>query len=275
MLASSLIAATQAEAASALALDARQEDTLWQRFKAEGDMAARDLLIRHYLDFARILAGRAYARRYRDTVSFGEYMQLASLGLIEAVDKFSPADGRATFRSYAAHWIRGAILHGLRSLSEVHAQIEARKRTKRDRLYSLSRAPHVDDNEAATEDTPTAQTDQAEDPFNRLADIAMGVALGFMLDDLRIYQSADGLQEDNSYTDAEMRRLRQVLSRATLGLSGKERELIDKHYFEGHTFDEVAQHLTVSKGRVSQLHKRALGALRTAMSEAGYGDWCI
>lgn len=266
------------ESADGPVLDATQEAALWQRFKGDGDMAARDTLIRHHLDFARILAGRAYARRYRDTVSFGDYMQLASLGLIDAVDKFLHEDGRATFRSYAAHWIRGAILNGLRSLSEVHAQIDARKRAHRDRLYSLTRRPQGDDDQDdddALDDTSSTTADECADPFTRLADIAMGVALGFMLDDLRIYQSSEGTQEDNSYTDAEMRRLRKLLGRAAQGLSGDERDLIDRHYFEGHTFEDVARHLALSKGRVSQLHKRALGSLRSALNEAGYRDWSI
>ena len=261
MLASS-ITAEDGQAQDRIAPD--DERALWLRFKREGDMAARDALIRHYLAFTRILAARAYARRYGDTISFGEFMQLASVGLIEAVDHFSPDDGRASFRTYAAHWIRGAILGGLRSLSEVHAQIDARKRAQRDRLRSLAE-PAAD----------AADPAGASDPFDRFAEVAVGVALGFMLDDVRIYQQGEGVVADHCGPDLEMRRIRGLLERAARGLPDKERFLIEKHYFEGLAFEEIATLLSLSKGRVSQLHKQALLALRAALRQAGYGDWSV
>jgi RNA polymerase sigma factor for flagellar operon FliA len=254
------------------------EAGLWRRFKQHGDMLAREALIKQYLDFARIMAGRSYSKRYRDTVAFNEYMQLASVGLIEAVDRYSPDDeGGASFRTYAAHWIRGAILNGLRSLSEVHAQIEARKRSQRDRLYSLSRRGEPQEGEAEAESgtKDPVDGDGAGDAFDRLANLAMGVALGFMLDDLRIYQSDEGSMEDNCYSDAEMRRVRTLLDQATRALPQRDRMLITRHYFEGLTFDELAQSLALSKGRVSQLHRQALASLRTALRSAGYGDWSV
>lgn len=243
-------------------LEPEQENMLWLRFKSEGDMTARDTLIRHYMAFARILAARAYARRYADTVSFGEFMQLASLGLIEAVDRFSLSDGRASFRTYAAHWIRGAVIDGLRTQTEVHAQIDARRQSQRDRLRSLK-----DGQEQG------GQALGAREVFNRLADVAVGVALGFMLDDIRMYREGDGVAEDRCGADLEARRMRVLLETSARALPPKERLLIEKHYFEGLKFEEIASLMALSKGRVSQLHKQALGLLRSALRQAGHGDW--
>ena len=52
-----------------------------------GDVGGVDFagtfVLRH-LDFARIMAGKLYARRATDEIGFDEYLQLASLGLLEA-----------------------------------------------------------------------------------------------------------------------------------------------------------------------------------------------
>jgi RNA polymerase sigma factor for flagellar operon FliA len=257
---SSFIAEPEPAPSNSEALAPALEEALWRRLKSDGDMLARDALIRHHMGFARILAARAYARRYADTVSFAEFMQLASVGLIEAVDRFSPQDGRASFRTYAAHWIRGAVLDGLRTLTEVHAQIDARKQSQRDRMRSFK-------DEGPDKEAP------ARDAFNRLADMAVGVALGFMLDDIRMYRDGDGTVEDRCGVDLEARRMRALLETSARSLPSKERLLIEKHYFEGLKFEEIAGLLALSKGRVSQLHKQALGLLRTAMRQAGHGDW--
>lgn len=256
-------------AAAADAPAQSHEAGLWRRFKLEGDMQARDALIRAYLDFARIMAGKTYSQRNRDTVNFNEYMQLASVGLIEAVDRYSPDEGLASFRTYAAHWIRGAILNGLRNLSEVHAQIEARKRAHRDRLHSIARRAKEE------EETESNAGEENVDAFDRLAGVAMGMALGFMLDDLRIYQTSEGTVEDTCYDDMDMRKLRASLGQAVRALPERERTLITRHYFEGLAFDELARSLDLSKGRVSQLHRQALTALRRALHKAGHGDWSI
>ena len=251
------------------------EAALWHRFRHEGDAQARGMLIETYLDFARIMAGRTYAQRHESAVAFNEYMQLASVGLIEAIDRYVPTEGGASFRTYAAHWIRGSILNGLRHLSEVHAQIEARKRVHRDRLHSLARRAKAapDESEAAAD--AEAGNEEESDAFARLAGVAMGVALGFMLDDLRIYRSSEGAVEDNCLHDIDMRKMRASLAQAVRNLPSRERTLITQHYFDGMPFEEMAQAWTLSRGRVSQLHKQALMSLRAALGRAGLGDWSI
>lgn len=249
-------------------LEPEAESQLWRRFRLHGDMAARDMLIKGYLHFARIMAGKSYAERYRDGVTFGEYFQLASVGLIEAVDRYKPDDGRASFKTYAAYRIKGAILNGLGELTEVRAQIDARGRAHRDRLASLAAR--------GGEEADPQDEGQAEgDTFERLSKMALGLALGFMLDDVRIYQSEEGRVEDNCYTDTEMRQLRARLKDLIRLLPERERQLIERHYFEAQQFDEIAQTLALSKGRVSQLHKRALGLLQDALAGARYQEWSI
>src|SRR5919106_5811971 len=73
------------------------ERRLLVRYHHEGDLAAREELVERFLPLARDLALRY---TYTDE-PFDDLLQVASLGLIKAIDRFEP--GRGTkFTSYAA-----------------------------------------------------------------------------------------------------------------------------------------------------------------------------
>ena len=73
------------------------ERQLLVRYHEHGDLAAREELVERFLPLARDLALR-YS--YTDE-PFDDLLQVASLGLIKAIDRFEP--GRGTkFTSYAA-----------------------------------------------------------------------------------------------------------------------------------------------------------------------------
>jgi RNA polymerase sigma factor FliA len=112
---------------------AEAEAGLWQRFRAAGDADARSRLLEMHLPYAKILAGVYFGRRYHDEVEFGDYLQLASIGLVEALDRFDPARG-VQFRTFAARRMHGAILDGLERMTEKQQQIAARQRLRNERL---------------------------------------------------------------------------------------------------------------------------------------------
>jgi RNA polymerase sigma factor FliA len=112
------------------ALDSSQPDgdsdeaRLWAKFIRDRDVSTRNRLIEQYLPLCRTIAGAVYAKRGGLEVEFLDYMQFATLGLIEAVQRFDPALGFA-FSTYASPRIRGSILNNLEPLSEQYTQIAA------------------------------------------------------------------------------------------------------------------------------------------------------
>jgi RNA polymerase sigma-B factor len=80
------------------------ERRLLLRYRRWGDLAAREELVERFLPFARDLALRyAYTREPLD-----DLVQVASLGLVKAIDRFDPDRG-AKFTSYAAPTILGEL----------------------------------------------------------------------------------------------------------------------------------------------------------------------
>ena len=80
------------------------ERELWQRFASNRDQSAREELVRRNMAFAKRLA-----LRYRGaSESFDDLLQVANLGLLNAVDRFDPDRG-IPFTAFASPTILGEL----------------------------------------------------------------------------------------------------------------------------------------------------------------------
>lgn len=222
------------------------EQASWAAVRA-GDTQARGRLIEAYLPFARIMAARLYAARVDHDIEFDDYLQYATVGLIESVDRFDPAFG-TLFKTFAAHRIQGAVSNGLEQLSEKRTQVGTRRRLQAERR-----------------DSAAAALDDGTDLFQQLADVAVGLALGFVLEDARDDALADGDGPEQPYGALEMAQLRTRLQALVAGLPQRERLVIKYHYLNQVPFNLIADTMGITKGRVSQIHRNALDQLRKAM----------
>ena len=98
-------------------------DTLLSRWREHRDLAARDELVTRFLPFTRNLAAR-----YRSSPeSLDDLEQVASLGLLGAIDRFNPAHG-IPFRTFAVPTIVGELKHHYRNTGwAVHVPPEAQE----------------------------------------------------------------------------------------------------------------------------------------------------
>ena len=246
---------------------------LWKRWHNEHDMAAREQLICGYLPYARVVAAMAYARRTQDDVEFAEYLQMASVGLVEAVERFDPDLG-AQFRTFAHKRMQGAILNGLERLTEKNQQIALQTRLRRERLDIIKAQALADvAGKIALQQGGTATRDRArEGLFSYLAEVGIGLALGVLLDGTgmvdfdSIGEGASAVSPEVSYfRQAELRDLRQLVRDLLGRLSAQEQLVIRYHYLQEVSFDDIAGRLEVGRSRVSQLHRQALKTLRECL----------
>lgn len=212
--------------------------------------AVREQLIAHYLPLARMMAGKLYAGRMHNEIEFDDYLQFATIGLIEAIDRFDP--WRAVqFKTYATVRMRGAVLNGLERLSEKQQQIACRQRLREERAGSF-----------ATDALP----DDLDSLFGMLAEVGVGLALGILLEGSGMIDESPqaGLQEQPGYfAHVELQQLREQVRSLVDTLPGQERMVIRLHYVQEMSFADIALELGVSRGRIAQIHRKALGSLRT------------
>lgn len=226
-----------------------EEGALWQALRSGEDPSARERLIELHLPFARVMAAKLYAGRpsRRAEIEFDEYLQYATVGMIECVDRYDPARG-AGFRTYAGQRVAGAILSGIEQTSEKQQQLALRRRLAAERLESLR-----------GEGVPPQDPDAL---FAELARVAIGLALGLALEDSGMFLEQDRPAPDRNYQAVELRQLQERVRALVEALPERERRVIRYHYLNQLPFEHVAREFGVTKGRVSQLHRRALELLR-------------
>lgn len=248
--------------------------SLWHRWRKEGDESARAQLIDHHLPYARMMAATVYGRRTHNDVEFADYLQLARIGLIEAVDRFDPAQG-AQFKTFAAKRVQGSILNGLPRLTEKNQQISAMMRLRQERLKAVKEAASADatsDSESAASD-PVSSRD-ADKLFRYLAEVGIGIALGVLLEDTGMVDAeafdSDGdspSPEVSYFRKSEIHQLRTVLRGLVDQLNDRQKTVIRYHYLQEIPFSEIASSMNITRGRVSQLHREGLLRLRELLGK--------
>lgn len=241
-----------------------RESELWSHFRASGDQALRQQLIAHYLDYARIVAASYYARRIHDEIEFSEYHQLASLALLECIDRYDPDKG-AQFKTFASRRMHGAILDGIERLTEKQQQIAVRQRLRKERLASV-----MGDEEEPRPTVPDGKADP-EELFRYLAEVGIGIALGCLLDGTGMFADEGRADSDAAfaplaYQRVELKQLRQRLHDVVRHLPAQEQTVITLHYIQEHTFEDIASRLALTKSRISQIHRRGLQLLRDKLN---------
>lgn len=238
------------------------EAGLWAQFARDRGVATRNRLIEHYLPLCRTVAGMAYAKRGGLEVEFLDYMQFATLGLIEAVQRFDPALGVA-FPTFATPRIRGSILNNLEPLSEHYTQIALRKRIAKERLESLNPPGE-----------PGGGKRRKHDLLSSLADLTVGLALAHLLEGsgMLVGEGEEHSYRQEFYENEEQKQLRDTLAKLVRALPEQERRVVRYHYYQGLDFTEIAKLLELSKGRISQIHRQALHLVRDAYGSVGRLD---
>ncbi|MGV3571901.1 MAG: sigma-70 family RNA polymerase sigma factor [Ramlibacter sp.] len=237
------------------------ELALWHRLRRNADPEARTELLALHLPYARIVAASYYRRRFHDEIEFGDYQQYAAIGLLEAMDRFDPERG-AQFRTFAARRMHGAILNGIERLTEKQQQIAARQRARAEQVEAAKAQ--------AAGRAGIAEGGLPQGPqqlLHYMAEVGVGLALAWMLEGTSMVDDPERVESVPFYRSTEVRELRERLLQVLETLPEQERTVIRCHYLQDMPFDQVAVMLHLSKGRVSQVHKQALGRLRAFLGD--------
>ncbi len=234
---------------------------LLRAYREQGDMQARERLIEENLPLARALAGR-YAGRGEQ---FEDLVQVASIGLIKAIDRFDIERG-VELETYAIPTIVGEIkrhfrdrtwaVHVPRRLKELNLKLSglvgelSNTLGRSPTLAELAAAADVDEEEALeaiesgqayTADSLSGDDDDSEvDRMQTLGTV----------------EAAYGRVEDSD-----------LLASGLEALDERERRIIHLRFFDGLTQSQIAIEVGISQMHVSRLIRRGLEKMRREIDE--------
>ena len=238
---------------------------LFARCREHQDLAAREQLVERYLPLARQLA-----RRYqRADEPLDDLIQVASLGLLKAIDRFD-ADRQVVFSSYAVPTILGELKRHFRDrtwsvrvprdLQEMALRVD---RTVTSLSLNLHRSPSV------------GEIAEAVDASEEQVLEALEAAGAYRASSLDAPRAGQDDEAGDSVADAfgtEEEGFDRAEERATLGpvmqrISARERAVLQLRFGEDLTQAEIGKRIGVSQMQVSRLIRQALARLRAAMEE--------
>jgi RNA polymerase sigma-B factor len=238
------------------------DDRLLASYARTRDPRMRERLAERYLPLARYAAGQ-YANGREP---YDDLVQVASLGLLKAIDRFDPGRG-AAFSSYALPTITGELRRYFRDHSwavrpprDLQERALAVERVSEGLARDLGRAPTVD--EIGSELGLGAEVVlEAREAACARGAVSLSAPGGSGDDDDVFTIEARLGRHDDGLVAAERRA---TLASLTSRLQPREREIVRLRFDEDLTQSEIGQRVGLSQMHVSRILRDALNHLRAA-----------
>ncbi|MDQ6766730.1 MAG: SigB/SigF/SigG family RNA polymerase sigma factor [Candidatus Eremiobacteraeota bacterium] len=245
--------------------DRERTRELFRHFAKNRDQGTRDELVVGHLNLARYLAVR-FANRGEQ---IDDLVQVATLGLIKAIDRYDPQRG-VEFTTYATPTIigevkryfrdKGWMIRVPRRLQELNLAVN---RAMEHAAVELGRSPTVADlaTRLAVSEEEIIEAQELGQLYNLLSidsELATNsdAKTATLLDYLGREDPELALLEDKAN-----------LERSFVGLDPRERVILYLRFYENMSQAEVAKRFGVSQMHVSRLQQRALEKLKKELKE--------
>ena len=238
---------------------ALEDRRLLVRYHESGDVAAREELVKRFLPLARQLA-----RRYQRTNEpLDDLMQVASVGLVKAVDRFDPERGTA-FSTFAVPTILGELKRYFRDAGWA-AHVPRGMQERAMRLEQAVEAVNRRVGRSPSTKELAAELGQTEEEVLETLE-AQSAYDAVSLEQQRSDDSQGGdTYADTLATDEESYELveyQATIAPALKALSPRDRMILHLRFSQDMTQSEIATRIGVSQMHVSRLIRQALARLR-------------
>ncbi|QCJ42409.1 FliA/WhiG family RNA polymerase sigma factor [Bacillus sp. S3] len=248
---------------------------LWRMYQEKHDGTAQEKLVKQYMHLVERVANKLSLAIPQRIIPKEDLISLGYIGLIEAIQHFDYKKG-FQFETYGLWRIKGAMLDGIRKMDWIPRGLREKAKILnsafRDLEQSLMRTPseeelsqylsisvdEIDQTMAALSfstllslDEPMKDSDEEGKQQNRL----------------------DHLQDDNSIPQEQhLQRLEfgKMITHCIDKMTENERLVLTLFYYEGLSQVEIAEVLNLTKGRISQIHSKAIFRVRQDFEKKGY-----
>jgi len=239
-------------------------EQLWIAFKENGDIDAKNELLIHYGYLVKWIVRRMMPK-YNNYNEYDDLVSCGMIGLIDAVDKFE-LKHEVKFETYAVTRIRGEILDYMRAqdwaspslrkkISAINAAYES--------FESKDPDGPVDQQVADSLGMPVEQVHKVLNQTHMFNLINFEDALGTANPEAEIRNRDEKTPEDELLEKEKKAVLVEVIDE----LPEKERTVITLYYYEGLLLKEIADILSVTESRVSQIHSKVLAKMKAKLEK--------
>lgn len=239
----------------------------WEMWKAQRDPEAGDYLVRKYQHLIDYVIQR-FMISLPKTVHKDDIRSYAYEGLLDAIDKFN-LDGEYKFETYATWRVKGAILDSLR-------QSDWLPRSVREKVKKIEKAYaslEQQSGHSVTDEEVCQHLGITKAELNKTVSEA---ALSSMIsidetthddenDQVGRYNLIKNENAESPEAHLFEQQTKEALTKAIERLPEKEKLIVTLCYFEELKLTEIAEVLSLSVSRISQLHSRAMLRLNSAI----------
>ncbi len=240
---------------------------LWKSWKEHDDIEAKKKLIENYLHIVDYVSSRV-AIGLPKNVSKDDLASNGVMGLIDAIDKFDYKRGYQ-FETYGSWRVRGAILDSLRQGDWVPRSVREKAKKIEDAFQHLEQRylRSVNDSEMSQ------YLEVSEKEYHNMLQEVAVMTLCSLEDPIREEESETRLSmmvdEKAKNPDYKINEfyMKESLIKGIEKLTDKERTVVSLLYYEDLSLSEIAEVMSLSPSRISQLHSKAILRLRGTLQK--------
>lgn len=249
-----------------VAWDKQRTRELFRLYKEDGDEEAREQLVVSHLNLVRFLASKFKNRGE----PLDDLMQVGTIGLIKAIDRFDPARG-LEFTTFATPTIMGEIKRHFRDkgwsvrvprrLQELSAKVN---QATDDLTRELQRSPSVEE-VAARVGSSVDEVLEAMESSSAYSSVPLE-GTGSSEDD-----DAPSVIDHYATEDADLASIddRMAIEDVLSEFTPREQEIIRMRFNEGLTQVEIAERLGISQVQVSRMLRKVLREFQDRLDPEG------
>lgn len=225
-----------------------QPDNIWAAWTSTRHDALRSILFQHN---QRLASRVAHQWAEMCEIEYADLEQLASIGLLKAIDRFDPTLGNK-FSSYAMPWVKGEILHFLRDKGRLYS-VPRKAREIKASVVELQRYLLKGGGVASLEECAAAKGISAEE-WQWICEATEKRPVGELKEAIHVAAEEQDWERENAY---------EALQQELMALPDlDQRTFLLEHYWQGLKIDAIAKKHNKSAEFVESQLKAGMDLLR-------------
>ncbi|MDQ0199539.1 sigma-70 family RNA polymerase sigma factor [Neobacillus ginsengisoli] len=248
---------------------------LWRTYRENHDLKSQENLVKQYVHLVEQMARRLSLSIPHRIIPKEDLIGLGYIGLIEAIQKFDYQKG-FQFETYGLWRIKGAMLDGIRQMDWIPRGVREKAKKLNNAFRSLEqtlmRSP-TEEELSHFLNLPLEEVDQAISALSMSTLLSLNEPLNANEDEGKKESRLDLITDDKLITlerQIQMVEFRKMIASCIDKMSEKERLVISLFYNEGLSQVEIAEVMNLTKGRISQIHSKAILRMRQTFETNGF-----